>query len=48
MDLIPFISYAMQALPHDMVGIAMTNAGSQVVPTFGSEAIVANTTRHPL
>jgi L-2-hydroxycarboxylate dehydrogenase (NAD+) len=30
--------YAMQALPHDMVGIAMTNAGRQVVPTFGSEA----------
>jgi LDH2 family malate/lactate/ureidoglycolate dehydrogenase len=37
-DLIPFIYYAMQALPHDMVGIAMTNAGRQVVPTFGSEA----------
>src|SRR5688572_2560290 len=30
--------YAMQALPHDMIGIAMTNAGRQVVPTFGSEA----------
>jgi L-2-hydroxycarboxylate dehydrogenase (NAD+) len=26
-DLIPFIYYAMQALPQDMVGIAMTNAG---------------------
>ena len=30
--------YAMQALPHDMIGISMTNAGRQVVPTFGSEA----------
>ena len=30
--------YAMQALAHDMIGIAMTNAGRQVVPTFGSEA----------
>jgi L-2-hydroxycarboxylate dehydrogenase (NAD+) len=30
--------YAMRALPHDMIGIAMTNAGRQVVPTFGSEA----------
>jgi L-2-hydroxycarboxylate dehydrogenase (NAD+) len=30
--------YAMQALPDDMIGIAMTNAGRQVVPTFGSEA----------
>ena len=30
--------YAMKALAHDMIGIAMTNAGRQVVPTFGSEA----------
>jgi len=30
--------YAMLALPHDMVGISMTNAGRQVVPTFGQEA----------
>ena len=30
--------YAMQALEHDMVGIAMTNASRQVVPTFGREA----------
>ena len=30
--------YAMLALPHDMVGIAMTNASRQVVPTFGREA----------
>jgi L-2-hydroxycarboxylate dehydrogenase (NAD+) len=29
--------YAMRALPHDMIGIAMTNAGRQVVPTFGRE-----------
>lgn len=31
-------NYAMQALPHDMIGIAMTNASRQVVPTFGREA----------
>jgi L-2-hydroxycarboxylate dehydrogenase (NAD+) len=30
--------HAMQALPHDMIGIAMTNASRQVVPTFGREA----------
>jgi L-2-hydroxycarboxylate dehydrogenase (NAD+) len=30
--------YAMLALPQDMIGIAMTNASRQVVPTFGSEA----------
>jgi len=30
--------YAMQTLPHDMIGIAMTNASRQVVPTFGREA----------
>ena len=30
--------YAMMALPHDMIGIAMTNASRQVVPTFGREA----------
>jgi len=30
--------YAMQALAHDMIVIAMTNAGRQVVPTFGREA----------
>src|SRR5215475_9317227 len=30
-------NYAMQALPHDMIGIAMTNASRQVVPTFGRE-----------
>lgn len=29
--------YAMLALPHDMIGISMTNAGRQVVPTFGRE-----------
>jgi LDH2 family malate/lactate/ureidoglycolate dehydrogenase len=29
--------YAMQALGHDMIGIAMTNASRQVVPTFGRE-----------
>ncbi len=30
--------YSMMALPYDMVGIAMTNASRQVVPTFGREA----------
>ncbi len=30
--------YAMRALPHDMIGIAMTNASRQVVPTFGRAA----------
>ena len=30
--------YAMLALPHNMIGIAMTNASRQVVPTFGREA----------
>ena len=30
--------YAMLALPHDMIGISMTNAGRQVVPTFGRQA----------
>ena len=29
--------YSMQALAHDMIGIAMTNASRQVVPTFGRE-----------
>jgi LDH2 family malate/lactate/ureidoglycolate dehydrogenase len=30
--------YSMLALSHDMIGIAMTNASRQVVPTFGREA----------
>jgi L-2-hydroxycarboxylate dehydrogenase (NAD+) len=30
--------YSMLALPHEMIGIAMTNASRQVVPTFGREA----------
>ena len=30
--------YAMMALSDDMIGIAMTNASRQVVPTFGREA----------
>ena len=30
--------YGILALPHDMIGIAMTNASRQVVPTFGREA----------
>jgi len=32
--------YAMMALPHDMIGIAMTNAAPQVVPTFGRRAML--------
>ncbi len=32
--------YAMLALPHDMIGIAMTNAAPQVVPTFGKRAML--------
>ena len=31
-------NYSMLALPHDMIGIAMTNASRQVVPTFGRDA----------
>ncbi len=31
-------NYALQALSQDMIGIAMTNATKQVVPTFGREA----------
>ncbi|HWP59108.1 MAG TPA: Ldh family oxidoreductase [Candidatus Acidoferrales bacterium] len=30
--------YSMMALARDMIGIAMTNAGRQVVPTFGRDA----------
>ena len=30
--------YSMMALQHDMIGLSMTNAGAQVVPTFGREA----------
>jgi LDH2 family malate/lactate/ureidoglycolate dehydrogenase len=30
--------YSMLALPHDMIGIAMTNASRQVVPTFGRQS----------
>jgi LDH2 family malate/lactate/ureidoglycolate dehydrogenase len=29
--------YAMMALEHDMIGLAMTNASPQVVPTYGQE-----------
>lgn len=31
-------NYAMQALSYNMIGLAMTNASRQVVPTFGREA----------
>ena len=30
--------YSMLALPHDLIGIAMTTASRQVVPTFGRDA----------
>ncbi len=32
--------YAMQALPHDMIGMSFTNASSLVAPTFGSTAVL--------
>jgi LDH2 family malate/lactate/ureidoglycolate dehydrogenase len=32
--------YAMLALPHDMIGIAMTNAAPQVAPTYGKHALL--------
>ncbi len=32
--------YAMMALEHDCIGIAMTNAGRLAVPTFGREAML--------
>jgi L-2-hydroxycarboxylate dehydrogenase (NAD+) len=31
--------YAMMALPHDMIGLSMTNSAPLVVPTFGRKAI---------
>lgn len=32
--------YAMMALPHDMIGIAMTNASALVAPTFSRERLL--------
>lgn len=32
--------YAMQALPHDMIGLSFTNASSLVAPTYGATAIL--------
>lgn len=32
--------YAMLALEHDCIGLAMTNASSKAVPTFGSQAVL--------
>jgi LDH2 family malate/lactate/ureidoglycolate dehydrogenase len=32
--------HAMKALPHDMIGIAMTNASALVAPTFSSERML--------
>ncbi len=32
--------HAMQALPHDMIGIAMTNASALVAPTFGKQRML--------
>lgn len=33
-------AYAMQALPHNMIGMAMTNASRLVAPTFGVEPML--------
>lgn len=32
--------YAMLALPHGMIGVSMTNAAPQVVPTYGRRAMI--------
>ncbi len=32
--------YAMLALPHGMIGVSMTNAAPQVVPTYGKRALL--------
>ena len=32
--------YAMMALPHNMIGLSFTNAGSLVAPTYGSKAVL--------
>lgn len=32
--------YAMMALPHDMIGISLTNSAPLVVPTFGREIVI--------
>ncbi len=32
--------YAMMALEHDLIGISMTNSATQVVPTFGQDALL--------
>jgi L-2-hydroxycarboxylate dehydrogenase (NAD+) len=32
--------YSMLALPHDMIGVAMTNAAPQAVPTYGKHALL--------
>ncbi|MSP78887.1 MAG: Ldh family oxidoreductase [Dehalococcoidia bacterium] len=32
--------FAMMALEHDMIGISMTNAGPQMVPTFGAKPML--------
>jgi LDH2 family malate/lactate/ureidoglycolate dehydrogenase len=33
-------SYSMMALPHDMIGLSLTNSGPAVVPTFGRQAML--------
>ena len=33
-------SYSMMALPHDMIGISLTNSGPIVVPTYGRQAML--------
>ncbi|MHB8908145.1 MAG: Ldh family oxidoreductase [Syntrophales bacterium] len=34
--------YSMMALPHDMIGIALTNASPQIAPTGGAEKLLGN------
>jgi LDH2 family malate/lactate/ureidoglycolate dehydrogenase len=34
--------YAMMALPHDMIGLAYTNASAAIAPTGGAEKMLAN------
>jgi L-2-hydroxycarboxylate dehydrogenase (NAD+) len=33
-------NYSMMALPHDMIGLSLTNSGPAVVPTYGREAML--------
>jgi LDH2 family malate/lactate/ureidoglycolate dehydrogenase len=33
-------NYSMMALPHDMIGLSLTNSGPAVVPTYGRQAML--------